>query len=64
MTKKRAKAENQLDLFQKYDTKSLENQIKQLEELITRAIRAGDLRKAASLAEEQRLLIESQIDLE
>jgi len=60
---KRIKTKNQLDLFQKYDPKTLENQIKQLEEQITRSIRNGNLRKAASLADEQRLLIESKIDL-
>ena len=59
---KRVKTKNQLDLFQTYDPKTLENQIKQLEERITRSIRDGDLRKAASLAEEQRILIESKID--
>lgn len=59
---KRVKTKNQLDLFRKCDPKTLENQIKQLEERITRSIRNGDLRKAASLAEEQRLLIESKID--
>lgn len=59
---RRVKTKNQLDLFQKYDPKTLENQIKQLEERITRMIRSGNLRKAASLAEEQRLLIESKID--
>ena len=58
---RRSKAENQLEMFQKYDPKTLENKIKQLEKEITMAIRKGDLRKAASLAEEQRVIIESQI---
>ncbi len=58
---RRSKAENQLDMFQKFDPKTLESQIKQLEAEITRAIRKGDLKKAALLAEEQRILIESQI---
>ncbi len=58
---RRSKAENQIDMFQKFDPKTLESQIKQLEAEITRAIRKGDLKKAALLAEEQRILIESQI---
>lgn len=58
---RRSKTENQLDMFQKFDPNTLESQIKQLESEITRAIRKGDLKKAALLAEEQRILIESQI---
>jgi len=58
---KRIKAKNQLDLFHTYDAKTLENQIKQLEAQITKAIREGNLRKAASLTEKQRIIIESQI---
>ena len=58
---KRIKSKNQLDLFKTYDPKTLEIQIKQLEAAITKAIREGNLRKAASLTEEQRILIESQI---
>lgn len=58
---RRSKIKNQLDLFQKYDTRSLENQIKLLAEAIAHAIREDDLKKAAALAEKQRILIENQI---
>ncbi len=58
---KQKSTDYQLELFQHSDSRTLENQIKQLEMEITQAIRQGNLKRAAALAEEQRLLIESQI---
>jgi|GEM_PF-2042191 len=52
----------QLELFRHEKRDNVESRVKQLERRIAQAIRDGNLRKAEELAEEQRILLESQIN--
>jgi len=52
----------QLELFRHEKRGNVESRVKQLERRIAQAIRDGNLRKAEELAEEQRILLESQIN--
>ena len=54
--------ENQLELFRLLDARSVENHIKRLEGEISSAMRIRDFRLAANLTQQQKSLIQNQID--